>query len=117
MRSFLPAHPPPGALPPPCSAIARHTSLANWANMVIAYEPVWAIGTGVVATPEQAQVRPARACLRWAAGCAAVPAAVKAATLSSRTGELWGRKAAQPGLLWQAACAMREGRTKGGVGC
>ncbi|KAL4422004.1 hypothetical protein ABPG77_005434 [Micractinium sp. CCAP 211/92] len=37
------------------AAIARHTSLANWANMVIAYEPVWAIGTGVVATPEQAQ--------------------------------------------------------------
>lgn len=86
-------------------------------DVVVAYEPVWAIGTGVVATPEQAQVRPARACLRWAAGCAAVPAAVKAATLSSRTGELWGRKAAQPGLLWQAACAMREGRTKGGVGC
>lgn len=25
------------------------------ANVVIAYEPVWAIGTGVVATPEQAQ--------------------------------------------------------------
>src|SRR5690606_4042641 len=26
------------------------------ASMVIAYEPVWAIGTGVTATPEQAQV-------------------------------------------------------------
>jgi triosephosphate isomerase (TIM) len=24
-------------------------------HMVIAYEPVWAIGTGLVATPEQAQ--------------------------------------------------------------
>ena len=26
-----------------------------WDKIVIAYEPVWAIGTGVVATPEQAQ--------------------------------------------------------------
>ena len=27
----------------------------QWGNVVIAYEPVWAIGTGVTATPEQAQ--------------------------------------------------------------
>ena len=27
----------------------------DWANVVIAYEPVWAIGTGKTATPEQAQ--------------------------------------------------------------
>jgi triosephosphate isomerase (TIM) len=30
-------------------------SAAQLANVVVAYEPVWAIGTGVVATPEQAQ--------------------------------------------------------------
>eukprot|EP01027_Heterolobosea_sp_BB2_P024388 GEZU01036723.1.p2 GENE.GEZU01036723.1~~GEZU01036723.1.p2 ORF type:complete len:260 (-),score=102.88 GEZU01036723.1:121-900(-) len=28
---------------------------SKWDHFVIAYEPVWAIGTGVVATPEQAQ--------------------------------------------------------------
>ncbi|CAH9089322.1 unnamed protein product [Cuscuta epithymum] len=30
-------------------------ALPSWDNVVIAYEPVWAIGTGKVATPEQAQ--------------------------------------------------------------
>lgn len=29
--------------------------IANWENVVLAYEPVWAIGTGKVATPAQAQ--------------------------------------------------------------
>ncbi|KAL8228387.1 hypothetical protein R6Q57_015971 [Mikania cordata] len=30
-------------------------AVSSWDNIVIAYEPVWAIGTGKVATPEQAQ--------------------------------------------------------------
>ena len=29
--------------------------MADAARIIIAYEPVWAIGTGVTATPEQAQ--------------------------------------------------------------
>jgi triosephosphate isomerase len=29
--------------------------IKDWTNVVIAYEPVWAIGTGKVATPAQAQ--------------------------------------------------------------
>nr|ABE11555.1 cytosolic triosephosphate isomerase [Euglena deses var. intermedia] len=36
-------------------AIAAKLKEEDWKNVVIAYEPVWAIGTGKVATPEQAQ--------------------------------------------------------------
>lgn len=29
--------------------------ISDWTNVVLAYEPVWAIGTGKVASPAQAQ--------------------------------------------------------------
>lgn len=35
--------------------IVDHTGVEAFAKMEIAYEPVWAIGTGMTATPEQAQ--------------------------------------------------------------
>lgn len=35
--------------------LAQQLSIADWNHVVLAYEPVWAIGTGKVATPEQAE--------------------------------------------------------------
>lgn len=34
---------------------AVHKQVQDWSKIVVAYEPVWAIGTGKVATPEQAE--------------------------------------------------------------
>jgi len=36
-------------------AVLEHAGVEEFKNAVIAYEPVWAIGTGLTATPEQAQ--------------------------------------------------------------
>ena len=37
------------------AAIANVVDKTGWKDVVVAYEPVWAIGTGKVATPDQAQ--------------------------------------------------------------
>lgn len=37
------------------AALLKYVPKKEWSNVVLAYEPVWAIGTGVVASPEQAQ--------------------------------------------------------------
>ena len=36
-------------------ALAASIKAEDWDKVVLAYEPIWAIGTGVVASPEQAQ--------------------------------------------------------------
>merc|ERR1712216_500726 len=48
------------------AVLARVADAQAWIdNIVIAYEPVWAIGTGVVATPEQAQETHAAIRSQW----------------------------------------------------
>ncbi len=37
------------------SALASNLTAEDWTRVVLAYEPVWAIGTGVTASPAQAQ--------------------------------------------------------------
>lgn len=37
------------------NAVLAHIELTSLAKIVVAYEPVWAIGTGITATPEMAQ--------------------------------------------------------------
>lgn len=45
-------------------AIAKELKPEDWTNVTIGYEPVWAIGTGKVATPEQAE-ETHKACRGW----------------------------------------------------
>mmetsp|Transcript_5855 Transcript_5855/g.6738 ORF Transcript_5855/g.6738 Transcript_5855/m.6738 type:complete len:615 (-) Transcript_5855:80-1924(-) len=40
---------------PQIKAYADVFTAEDWKNVVVAYEPIWAIGTGLTATPEQAQ--------------------------------------------------------------
>ncbi|MCL2883797.1 MAG: triose-phosphate isomerase, partial [Coriobacteriia bacterium] len=35
--------------------VLEHLNLENWEKLVVAYEPIWSIGTGDTATPESAQ--------------------------------------------------------------
>lgn len=73
-------------------AIASHVK--DWSHVVVAYEPVWAIGTGKVATPEQAQETHA-ALRKWLAENVSKEAADKTRILYG--GSVNGKNAAELG--------------------
>ena len=57
---LLPCYPAVHSEPPALgtldlAAVAEKVQQQDWKKIVIAYEPVWAIGTGKVASTEQAQ--------------------------------------------------------------
>jgi len=88
------------------AALGAQLSEEDWAKVAIAYEPVWAIGTGEVATPEQAQE--VHAFIRgWLS--TNVSPAVAAATRIQYGGSVKGSNA---GTL--AACADVDGFLVGG---
>jgi triosephosphate isomerase len=93
-------------------AVIAAAGAASLANAVIAYEPVWAIGTGKTATPEQAQAAHAFIRGRIAAQNAAVAAdltilyggSVKAANAA----ELFAMPDIDGGLIGGAALVAEE---------
>ncbi len=89
------------------AAIAGPLKEADWGRVVIAYEPVWAIGTGVVATPDQAQAM--HASIRAWLG-AKVGGAVAGATRIQYGGSVTASNAAT-----LAACPDVDGFLVGGA--
>ena len=59
------------------SAVINSAGIAAFAQAVVAYEPVWAIGTGKTASPEQAQAVHAAIRAQIAAADAGIAAALK----------------------------------------
>lgn len=89
------------------AAIASCLTLEDWSRIVIAYEPKWAIGTGKVATAQQAEETHA-AIRNWLA--ANVSAAVAEATRIIYGGSVKGSNCGE--LI---ACANIDGFLVGGA--
>ena len=86
---------------------------ADWGKMVVAYEPVWAIGTGKTATPDQAQ--DAHAFIRGIIGDLAgesvageVPIQYGGSVKPSNAAELFGRPDIDGGLIGGASLEARS---------
>jgi triosephosphate isomerase len=90
-----------------------HLSAEEFASVIIAYEPVWAIGTGVVASPEQAQemhkfIRSLVEARYGAQAAENVTILYGGSCKSSNAAELFGKPDVDGGLIGGAALDPAE---------
>jgi triosephosphate isomerase len=93
-------------------AVLDIAGVAAFARAVLAYEPVWAIGTGKTATPEQAQEVHAFIRERMAARDATIAAAVRllygGSVKAANAAELFGKPDVDGGLVGGASLKADE---------
>ena len=93
-------------------AVIAHSGVKALAHAVIAYEPVWAIGTGKTATPEQAQAVHAFIRSRVAASDAAVAGGVLilygGSVKAANAAQLFGMPDIDGGLIGGASLIVDE---------
>jgi triosephosphate isomerase len=93
-------------------AVISGAGIAALGKAVVAYEPVWAIGTGKTATPEQAQAVHAYIRSRIAAGDATVAAELRilygGSVKAANAAQLFGKPDIDGGLIGGASLMAEE---------
>ncbi|TDF42153.1 triose-phosphate isomerase [Alteromonadaceae bacterium M269] len=94
------------------TVVIEHVGIESFRNMVIAYEPIWAIGTGLTASPEQAQEVHAfiRALLKKSNEAIAENIAILygGSVKGSNAKELFGQEDVDGGLIGGASLKFEE---------